>query len=130
MALDKKRRSQGMSWKQVAEISGVNASTLTRVSQGKSPSVESMAALAVWSKLSVDSFVQHEVPTEISSDPISKAAAYFRASPNLSPESADIIESVIRSIYDQLREDENPMDKNVLRVQERNINAPNSIKYF
>jgi transcriptional regulator with XRE-family HTH domain len=104
-ALDNQRQSKGMSWKQVAERSGVSASTLTRMAQGKRPDVDSMAALAAWSGLSVDSFVHHEDVKKVKTDSLSKITAYLRADPNLSPHSADAIEAVIKAAYDKLRED-------------------------
>ena len=47
-----------LNWKRVAEESGVSASTLTRISQGKRPDVDSLAALSAWSGLDVDRFVR------------------------------------------------------------------------
>ena len=45
-------------WKRVAEESGVSATTLTRISQGKRQDVDSLAALSAWSGLDVDRFVR------------------------------------------------------------------------
>lgn len=104
-ALDSQRQAKGMSWKQVAKESGVSASTLTRMAQGRRPDVDSMAALAAWSGLSADSFVQHADVESLTADPLSTMTAYLRADPNLSPQSADAIEAVLKAAYEKLRED-------------------------
>ena len=44
-AMDSHRRSRRLAWKDVAAESGVSASTLTRLSQGRQPDVNSLAAL-------------------------------------------------------------------------------------
>ena len=48
-ALDSERRSRRLTWKDVAAQSGVSASTLTRLSQGRQPDVNSLAALTAGS---------------------------------------------------------------------------------
>ena len=47
-ALDSERVSRRITWKDVSAASGVSASTLTRLSQGKRPDVDSLAALTAW----------------------------------------------------------------------------------
>lgn len=55
-ALDAIRESRALTWKQVADESGVPASTLTRMGQGKHPSVESLAGIKCWMGISIDRF--------------------------------------------------------------------------
>lgn len=55
-ALDAIRESRGLNWRQVADESGVPASTLTRMGQGKQPSVDSLAGMKCWAGISVDRF--------------------------------------------------------------------------
>ena len=55
-ALDSQRQSQKLTWKKVAELSGVSASTLTRIAQGKHPDVDSLGALCNWAGLNADIF--------------------------------------------------------------------------
>ena len=47
-AIDSVRQGRELNWKQVAAQSGVSASTLTRMAQGKRPDVDGLAALAAW----------------------------------------------------------------------------------
>ena len=49
LVLDTVRGSKGMNWKQVAEESGVSASTLCRVMMGKNPDADSLTKLVHWS---------------------------------------------------------------------------------
>ena len=57
-ALDGERLARQCTWKRVAEESGISASTLTRISPGKRPDGDSLAALSAWSGLDVDRFVK------------------------------------------------------------------------
>lgn len=104
-ALDSQRQLRHITWKQVAEESGVSASTLTRMAQGRRPDVDSMAALAAWSGISVDSFVCHNDLEKTKTDSLAAITAYLRADPHLSRQSAEAIEAVLKAAYEKLRKD-------------------------
>ena len=100
-SLDSQRQSKGINWRQVAKESGVSASTLTRIAQGRRPDVDSMAALLAWSGLDADSFVIRD--REVRAEPLAQITAYLRADPQLSPEAASALEAVLKAAYDKLR---------------------------
>lgn len=102
-ALDAVRVARKLKWKDVASQTGVSASTLTRMAQGRRPDVDSLAALTKWSGLSADRFIR---PAEsVSEVPLGMISTYLRSDPNLSPEAATAIEEVIKAAYDRLRRD-------------------------
>lgn len=101
-ALDAQRVSKGLNWKDVATQSGVSASTLTRMAQGKRPDVDSLAALIAWSGLDVDDYIRFEEPKP-ESETLAKITTYLRTDRNLSPESATALEEMIKAAYRQLR---------------------------
>jgi transcriptional regulator with XRE-family HTH domain len=100
-ALDAARQARDLNWKQVAGQSGVSASTLTRMAQGKRPDVDGLAALAAWSGLDTDDFVRAE--DRPAAEPLAQISTYLRSDKNLSPESADALDNLIRVAYQQLR---------------------------
>jgi transcriptional regulator with XRE-family HTH domain len=100
-ALDSQRQAQNLNWKQVAKESGVSASTLTRIAQGRRPDVDSMAALLAWSGLEADAFVRRE--QEVRVEPLAQISAYLRADPQLTPEAATALDAVIKAAYEELR---------------------------
>jgi transcriptional regulator with XRE-family HTH domain len=104
-ALDSQRQSQRLTWKQVAAESGVSASTLTRMAQGKRPDVDGLSALLKWSGLKAESFVKGDQESRIESDPLTQITAYLRADANLTPESAAALEAIIKAGYESLRKD-------------------------
>src|SRR5437867_3545994 len=59
-ALDVVRQNRGKTWKEVAGESGVSASTLTRMAQGKRPDVDGLAALLAWSGLKAENFIKKQ----------------------------------------------------------------------
>jgi transcriptional regulator with XRE-family HTH domain len=100
-SLDSQRQSKQINWKQVAKESGVSASTLTRIAQGRRPDVDSMAALLVWSGLDADSFVRGDQNAH--AEPLAQITAYLRADPQLTPEASSALEAVIKVAYEKLR---------------------------
>ena len=99
-ALNAQRVAKGLTWKDVAEQSGVSASTLTRMSQGKRPDVDGLALLLAWSGLDALKFV----PTANEPEPMAEIAANLRADQNLSEDSARALEAIIRVAYERFRE--------------------------
>lgn len=103
-ALDSQRQARKLTWKQVAAESGVSASTLTRMAQGKRPDVDGLAALTAWSGLDVDDFVRAEgKPTE--PEPLAMISTYLRSDQNLSDEATVALEELIKATYERLRKD-------------------------
>lgn len=104
-ALDRIRLSKKLTWKQVAEASLVSASTLTRMSQGKRPDVDSLAALVKWSGLKTEDFILGLDKSISNDDTLTTIGTYLRADSNLTKDSADAIEAVVRAAYDNLKKD-------------------------
>jgi transcriptional regulator with XRE-family HTH domain len=99
-ALDSQRLSRGKTWKQVAEETGISASTLTRMAQGKRPDVDGLAALLRWSGLKAESFIGGEA--EPVRDPLAQISTILRGDPRLSAAGRKTIESVLRATYQGL----------------------------
>lgn len=105
-ALDAHRSSKKLTWKQVAEQSGVSASTLTRIAQGRRPDVDSLAALTSWSGLNADDYVRDPAERQKEQpETLAVISTYLRADPNLTPEGAVALEEVIRATYTRIKKD-------------------------
>ena len=103
-ALDAVRQAGHLNWKQVASQSGVAASTLTRMAQGKRPDVDGLAALCAWSGLDADEFVRSdEERPEV--ETLAMISTYLRSDPNLSVEAAEALDEVVKATYARLRSD-------------------------
>lgn len=104
-ALDAQRQSRRLTWKQVARESGVSASTLTRMAQGKRPDIDGLAALAAWSGLNADDFIRSE---EARPEPeaLAKITTYLRSDRNLTPEAATALDELIKATYARLAKHE------------------------
>lgn len=101
-ALDSTRRARNMTWRKVADEAHVSASTLTRLSQGKRPDVDSLGALTHWAGLDTNAFYKSDVPTT-TTEPLAKVTAYLRADPNLSDDGAKALEAILYATYEQFR---------------------------
>ena len=103
-ALDSERQSRKLTWKKVADDAKISASTLTRLSQGRRPDVDSLAALCRWAGLNADDFFRSEGELR-ESQPLTQLTTYLRADPNLSPEGATALEAILRAAYERLRKE-------------------------
>jgi transcriptional regulator with XRE-family HTH domain len=100
-ALNAERLSRQMTWKEVAEEAGVNASTLTRMGQGNKPDVNGLAALLSWSKLKAEMFIRGSDSEEPQT--LTMVTALLRADPNLSSTHAQIMEDIVVHTYRRLQ---------------------------
>lgn len=101
-ALDSTRRARKMTWRKVADEAHVSASTLTRLSQGKRPDVDSLGALTRWAGLDAGDFYKGHASSS-TTEPLAKVTAYLRADPNLSDDGAKALEAILYATYEQFR---------------------------
>ena len=99
-ALNSQRLAKLMTWKQVAEESGVSASTLTRLTQGKRPDVDGLAALLKWSGLKAEDFLGPGQGNR--AETLAQMTALLRADPKLNEPSKLALEVVLRATYERL----------------------------
>ena len=105
-AMESERRTRRLTWKDVAAQSGVSASTLTRLSQGRQPDVNSLAALTAWLGISADQFMRAESVDQFgSASPLAQISSIIHRDPNLNPEGAVALEELVRATYARLRTD-------------------------
>lgn len=104
-ALDAARMSRGLHWKAVAKETGVSASTLTRISQGRRPDVDSLAALSSWASLEPDTFFRRAAAgaDEARAEPLAEISVLLRRDPNLSTEAAAALDELVKATYERLR---------------------------
>lgn len=102
-ALNAIRLSRQMTWKDVAGEADINASTLSRIGQGSNPDVDGLAALLKWSNLKAEDFIKGAASDE-EPESIARITALLRADPKLSKPNAQLIESIVVSAYNQLKQ--------------------------
>lgn len=102
-ALDGVRVSRGMNWKQVSEATEVGQSTLARMSKGKRPDADALAALSAWAGLNPAEFVPSVGQASEHRDTLADIYCCLRRDPNLSPEAAEALDEMIKATYERLR---------------------------
>lgn len=102
-ALDSERVSRKLTWKDVSAASGVSASTLTRLSQGKRPDVDSLVALTRWLGMSADRFMGQRTMAFGSGSPLAQITSILRDDPNLNKDAAAALDEMIKATYVRLR---------------------------
>jgi transcriptional regulator with XRE-family HTH domain len=102
-ALDAQRIGKRITWRQVAADSGVSASTLTRMAQGKRPDVDGLAALCAWSGLNADDYVREANGKKGAPESLAMISTYLKADPHLTPEGAEMLDQLIKATYERFR---------------------------
>src|SRR5579859_5743604 len=87
-ALETTVKAKSKNWKQVAAETGVSASTLTRMAQGRRPDASSLAALSAWAGLNPSDFVDTPF-RRTRPDAIAQISTLLRSDPNLDAQSAE-----------------------------------------
>jgi transcriptional regulator with XRE-family HTH domain len=102
-ALDSERVARRITWKDVSAASGVSASTLSRLSQGKRPDVDSLAALTGWLGMPADRFMGRRSAAFGSTSPLTQISSILRDDPDLNEDAAAALDEMIKATYARLR---------------------------
>jgi len=102
-ALDSKRRGEGLSWRELGRLLEISPSVFTRLAQGSRPELESYLTMVGWLGASAEDFVAGEKPSQDEAqETVAAISSYLRADRSLKPESAEAIESIVRTAYQQM----------------------------
>src|SRR5258707_9600539 len=100
-ALEATVPARSKNWKQVAIETGISASTLARMAQGRRPDAASLAALSAWAGLNPSDFVDAPYKTP-QSEPLAQISSLLRTDPSLDLEAAEAVEAIVRTAYERL----------------------------
>lgn len=103
-ALDSKRQAAGLSWRQLAHALEIPPSTFTRMGQGARPDVDTFATLLRWLGMRADDFLATSGDPQPKGEvePMAMISTYLRSTKNISPETADAMEDIIRAAFRRL----------------------------
>lgn len=101
-ALDDKRQTCRLSWRQLAHEVGLSPSTFTRLGNGQRPDVEAFAALTNWLGRPADYFIRRTGGAVADSQPlIAELAPLLRARQDLTPQEAQQLEILFAKAIEQ-----------------------------
>ena len=113
-ALNSQRLAIGLTWKEVAAQAGVSASTLTRMTEGKRPDADGLAALLRWSGLKAENFfVKGASEIREEAEPLAQITAVLRADASLDKDSASAIEEILKAAYFHFRKKPDELKKRI-----------------
>src|ERR1700680_928932 len=97
-------KQRGVTWKDVSRATGVSATTLTRMGQGRQPDAQGQAALAAWSGLNPADYVKlRDAEHKSRADTLAVISTVLRGDKTLSREEAEAIDVMVQSAYERLR---------------------------
>lgn len=100
--LDATRISHGLSWRQVADETGISASTFTRLGQGHAPELDVFGTLCGWLGITPTDFFDYgEVR---GSTWLAKFVSEIHIDDALSPAAREAISKVMVGVYEALKE--------------------------
>ena len=104
-AIEAKRQSQGLSWRQLGRTLNLSPSTFSRLARGRRPDVETFLRLLAWLQLPADSFMIGTTSScvENAPDTLGVIAAALRADRSIPTEGAGALERLFRVAYSNLR---------------------------
>lgn len=94
--------ARGLTWKQVSQETGVSATTLTRMAQGRRPDAGSLAALSAWAGLNPADYVNLR-QRSASPEPLARISSLLRSDPRLKPDAAVALEAMLQTAYERLK---------------------------
>ena len=110
-AMRRRREQQGMSLRDVAEETGVSASTLSRIENGTGkPDADNIARLAAWLDMPIERLMHHGPRSAADPKPVvyyphestpEIVEAHLRADRHLTPETAKALSELFRVAYAQ-----------------------------
>jgi transcriptional regulator with XRE-family HTH domain len=101
-ALETTVKARSKTWKQVAGETGISASTLARMAQGRRPDAASLAALSAWAGLNPSDFVRAPYKS-LKPNAIGQISALLRNDPNLDAQSAEAVDAIVKAAYERLK---------------------------
>jgi len=101
-ALDSIRSNRTINWKQLSTATGVSASTLTRMAQGRRPDADSLAKLSAWAGINPADYVDKLEGFE-ANESIEQILAHFRADSHLNEQAVIALEEMVRAAYNRLK---------------------------
>ena len=110
-AIKRRREELGLSLRDVADVTGVSASTLSRIENGTGkPDADNIARLTGWLDMPMDRIMNKQSSSSNEVEPViyypheatpEIVEAHLRADKNLSPETANALSELFRVAYKQ-----------------------------
>ena len=110
-AVRRRREQQGLSLRDVADVTGVSASTLSRIENGTGkPDADNIARLAAWLDMPIERVMHHGHRSAADPKPVvyyphestpEIVEAHLRADRQLTPETAKALSELFRVAYAQ-----------------------------
>jgi transcriptional regulator with XRE-family HTH domain len=101
-ALNQKRESKKMSWRDLANELGVSASTFSRMTQGGRPDIDTFAALLRWLNMSAAEFIRPTAEPAEPAEPLAMISSHLRARKDVRPEDVRAFEDIMMAAYRRL----------------------------
>ena len=101
--LAQRRSELGLSLREVSAQCGIPVATVSRVEQGRTPDLSTFRRIVEWLGLPPERFL---LPTTRAASTPEVISEHLRLDPSLSPDDAEKIASLVRTMYEALQQQE------------------------
>ena len=101
-AIESRRKSEGLSWRQLGKDLRLSPSTFSRLARGRRPDLGTFMRLLAWLNLPAETFMKGTAETPRQQDTLSAIAAALRADRAMPTGGAGAIEQLVRVVYARL----------------------------
>lgn len=103
-AIERRRAAQGLSWRELSRQLDLSASTLSRLTRGRKPDLDTFVRLLAWLDEPAERFLT-KAPGAVTQDTMREVARALDEDPSLAPEDARAIEEIVQLAYRRLRQE-------------------------
>jgi transcriptional regulator with XRE-family HTH domain len=111
-ALERRRQTEGLSWRQLGRQLGLSPSTFSRLARGKRPDVETFIKLLAWLDVPAATFMRGGPMTSSRSadkDTLAVIATALQSDPSIPRDAAGALEQLLRVAYSHVRTAPDPI---------------------
>ncbi len=111
-ALERRRQTEGLSWRQLGRHLGLSPSTFSRLARGKRPDVETFIKLLAWLDVPATTFMRGGPMTSSRSadkDTLAVIATALQSDPSIPRDAAGALEQLLRVTYSHVRSAPDPI---------------------
>ncbi len=101
-AVERRRKRDGLSWRQLGRQLSLSPSTFSRLARGRRPDVDTFMTLLEWLEMPASAFSSEAPPagsSETGLNPLDAALDFLRKDPALASGDADVLEGIVRIAY-------------------------------
>ena len=110
-SLERRRQTEGLSWRQLGRQLGLSPSTFSRLARGRRPDIETFIKLLAWLDVPAATFMRggsEAAPQGTGQNTLAVIADALQSDPSIPRDAAGALEQLLRVAYERVRTTSSP----------------------